>query len=224
MTFLGGYRVLRLDGRGQGESPKPEGIYEPVVQLADLLSLLDELDWPPSHVVGISNGGCLALSLGERAPERVLSLAAAGCYHRVDALLRLKLASWLRAHEVGGPQHRFDVAAPWIWSEQALQRHGQMTAAYRTRAESHPNRAVRGLILGACRFRIGLDRIKAPTLLLTGNRDLLTPPFLMKAMAARLPRGRFIAVPGAHASLLEQPSYFADYLIPFHRKAVLHVD
>jgi pimeloyl-ACP methyl ester carboxylesterase len=40
----------------------------------DALALIDHLEWPQCHVVGMSMGGMIALELALLAPERVLSL------------------------------------------------------------------------------------------------------------------------------------------------------
>lgn len=218
MAHLADFRVLRFDGRGQGQSPKPEGPYRLDCLLADLLRLLDDLAWPVSLFAGLSNGGCLALALAAAHPERVSALVAADCYDRVSPLLRLKIASWLAAHRVGGPTHRFDVATPWIWSESLLEHQPELVAFYRNKAAAQPDVAVRGLIEGALGHQIELARITCPVLFIAGEQDLLTPPFSMRAMAERLPHSRFATVRGGHASLLEYPQTMGDVLVPFFRK------
>ena len=40
----------------------------------DALALLDHLQWPQCHVVGISMGGMIALELAVLTPKRILSL------------------------------------------------------------------------------------------------------------------------------------------------------
>lgn len=215
MPYLSNWRVLRYDGRGQGQSPKPPVDYRLDLLLDDLVRLLDQLDYPPTAVVGISNGGCVAMALAAMHPNRVHALVAADCYHRVTPLLHSKINSWLTAHEVGGATHRFDVATPWIWSERALSAASAKIESYRAKAAEHQDQAVHGLLRGALQHAVDLSDITCPTLLLAGEEDLLTPPFTMRAMAESLPRGRFQTVAGAHASLLEHPEHFAQVIVPF---------
>lgn len=221
MAHLRDFRVLRFDGRGQGLSPKPEGVYDLETLVQDLLRLLLELDWPPSFVVGVSHGGSLGLELARRCPDRVKALVAADCHHRTTPLMALKLNSWLKAHQTGGPVHRFDIAAPWIWSESVLKDFPSLIAHYRDKAGDHEDQAVLGLIQGALRVDVHVEDIRVPTLLLAGEEDVLTPPFSMRSMP--VPNAQFQTVPGGHASLLEQPEIFRDTIVPF-LKGLEHVD
>ena len=228
MNHLSDFRVLRFDGRGQGQSPKPEGPYRLELLLADLLELLGDLAWPPSFYIGLSNGGCLALALAAAHPQRVSALVAADCYDHVSPLLHLKIDSWLVAHKVGGPTHRFDVATPWIWSESLLERQPELVDFYRNKAAAQPDAAVRGLIEGALTHQIHIETISCPVLFIVGEQDLLTPPFSVQTMAKRLAQSQFETVRGGHASLLEYPQTTGDVLVPFFRgidrSLLTHVD
>ena len=215
MTHLTGFRVLRYDGRGQGQSPTPEGPYTLDLLVADLIGLLDRLDWPPSAVAGISNGGCVALALAAVHPDRVTAVVAADCYAEVGPLLRLKIQSWLSAHEVGGPTHRFDIATPWIWSEGLLRERPELVAHYRAKSGDHLDVAVRGLLTGALTHHIDLTAVGAPCLLCAGVEDVLTPPGLMRAMAESMTDTAFAELRGGHAGLLEHPDLWAETLVPF---------
>ncbi|CAM2069831.1 Alpha/beta fold hydrolase [Sulfidibacter corallicola] len=217
MAHLEDYHVLRYDGRGQGDAPKPPGPYGPEVLVADLKDLLDALDWPPTALLGISNGGRLALAFAAAYPERVRAVVAVGCYAAPTRLLRLKLSSWLAAHRVGGPEHRFDVAAPWIWSEAALSLGADLVQMYRSRAALLDPTAVEGLIEGAMCGDVDLTAIQAPTLLAAGEDDLLTPPAEHRDLAAMLAHGQFATLPGAHAGLLERPDLVREHILPFLR-------
>jgi pimeloyl-ACP methyl ester carboxylesterase/N-acetylglutamate synthase-like GNAT family acetyltransferase len=69
-----GFRVIRYDVRGHGESSAPAGGYTWPVYAADLGALLDVLALPPVHLAGFSMGGGIALQYTLDHPERVLSL------------------------------------------------------------------------------------------------------------------------------------------------------
>lgn len=215
MAWLSGFRVLRFDGRGQGQSAKPEGTYHLELLVEDALELLDELNFPKAHLVGISNGGCLGMAIAEKYPDRVDKLVVADAYHTVSPLLKLKIRSWLRAHQCGGPSHRFEIAIPWIWSNAMLEENPSYLETYRQKAVLHHPVAVNGLLTGALLHEIDIRAIEADTLLLAGEEDVLTPPASMASMCDAMPLATFQQVRGAHASLLEHPEIFGDVIVPF---------
>ena len=70
-----GYRLLRYDLLGHGESDKPPGPYSMDDYVAELAALLDEEGVDRAHLVGFSFGGMVAGLLAARIPPRRLSAA-----------------------------------------------------------------------------------------------------------------------------------------------------
>lgn len=215
LPYLQGYRVICFDARGQGQTPAATGCYALAQQVDDVLALLDALEIKRCALVGLSNGGRVALALAERAPQRVSAVVAAHAFAEPSAVQRAVMASWLAAHRVGGGRLRFDVAAPWIWSEAAMRNAPELLQRYREAADKRERLAVESLILGATDGAIDGAAIKAPTLLVSGEDDLLTPPASMRAIAEGIAAARCLVVPGAHAALLECPALFDSHLLPF---------
>ena len=72
---LAGYRLIRYNRRGHGESsPVPDG-FTVDEQAADAAALLHVLGIDPVHVVGHSYGGAIALQLAIDAPDLVHTLS-----------------------------------------------------------------------------------------------------------------------------------------------------
>jgi 3-oxoadipate enol-lactonase len=67
-----GYRVIRADFRGYGETPAPT---EPFDNAADVRDLLDAHGIEQATLVGSSFGGRIAIEVAARWPERVTDLA-----------------------------------------------------------------------------------------------------------------------------------------------------
>ena len=76
----GDFRVIYADHRGQGGSDKPydAGSYALATRVGDVVAVLDALGVERAHVLGSSWGARLGFAVGERAPERVLSLVLCG--------------------------------------------------------------------------------------------------------------------------------------------------
>ena len=79
----GRFQLILVDGRGRGKSdrtPQPQA-YQPPIQVADVVSVLDDLGIDRSHFLGYSEGGVVGCWMGVHAPERLRSLAigAANC-------------------------------------------------------------------------------------------------------------------------------------------------
>ncbi|WP_374569263.1 alpha/beta fold hydrolase [Phenylobacterium sp. J426] len=64
----GGRRVIRPDIRGHGGSDAPSGDYPLDRLVQDALELLDHVEAPRAHVVGLSLGGVIAQALDHAAP------------------------------------------------------------------------------------------------------------------------------------------------------------
>ncbi len=68
------FHVLAYDQRGHGKSFQPESGYAPEDYAADLLMILDHLNWQKIHLVGHSMGGRVALSFAASHPNRLNKL------------------------------------------------------------------------------------------------------------------------------------------------------
>ena len=213
------FRLLRFDGRGQGQSPRPLGPYYLNDQVNDLKKLLESVGIQQAFFLGLSNGGRVALEFASRYPAHSIAIAASDTYERVSPLLRAKLNSWLEANRVGGPTHRFDVATPWVWGESIIEKKPEIIEYYRLNAHKEKLHVIEGLICGALQSKdIVLEEIQCPTLLSVGEEDLLTPPFMHKKMLTKLPQGELVIVPGGHASLLEEPASIEKVIIPYFKQ------
>ena len=170
--FADRYRVLRVDARGQGFSPRPPGyLFSTEQWLSDVLAVLDHYEIERVHWVGSSGGGIMGQYAAINAPERIksLSLIATTAYLQGPAG---GFDAWLEPLERGDQrefigrdiERRFGLDNPvrteWIINELC-----RTSAA--TSAELH--RWVHTVDL-----REQIARIACPTLVVTGEHDTLT--------------------------------------------------
>jgi 3-oxoadipate enol-lactonase len=207
------FEILRYDCRGQGKSPKPDIVYTLEDHVLDLQELLIKLDKKNIILIGLSNGGRIALEYASRLP--VHAVVACDTYDVISPLLKAKLGSWLRAHEESGPLHRFDIATPWIWGEETFANKSELILSYRDQAGLTLDHVVKNLILGALETEIDVSLIKCPVLLIAGNEDLLTPVFYHEKMFSKLKNGKIKVVQSGHASLIEKPMIMKEAILPW---------
>nr|ACS36170.1 esterase precursor [Thermus scotoductus SA-01] len=220
VPLLRGYTLLRYDMRGQGESEAPEGLYTPKVHAQDLLALLQELGWEEAFLVGLSNGGIVALQAALMAPTRFRSLVLACTTPHLDPALRAKVESWLHALRAGGTPLRLRVALPWIFGARFLNGHPELLGEEGLRAlqaqaptEAAQERLLLGF-LGLKDLRPALKGLGLPALVLYGEEDLLFPRPYALALAEAL-GARLQALPTGHAAPLEDPRAFAQAVRSF---------
>lgn len=228
-AFTGRYRVIRYDMQGFGQTPAAEA---PVSRADELLDVLQRLDVPRAHLVGVSNGGSAALDFAVLYPERVgaLALVAPGIsglrYEDVgdrslfdfDAAQEELEEQALAASDLdraanismqtwlGGYGRPLSAVSPEVLPHvRQLTQHAQQRAAGR---QPTPD-----ISPGAARR---LDSVKAPTLLIVGEYELPN----VRAMLDFVERGvagarRVEFANAAHWLNVEHPAQFNQVVLEF---------
>lgn len=209
-ALAGHHRVVRWDVRGSGQSDAPPGPYSPALFADDLCHLLDALAIERAHLVGISMGGVISQSVALRHPTRLLSLVLVSTSSEVGAQAT---ANWQKlADRI--EQNGFDprtadasrsVAPAFAQAHpEVLERLKQQTLRNQPSAYAASARA-----MSDYHFTAQLGAVTAPTLILQGLDDQLTPPGGAVKLRRALPRAHLIMLPGAgHNIPLEQPGTF----------------
>ncbi len=198
-----GYRVIRMDHRGNGGSAVPEGPYTLADLGGDALGLLDRLGVERAHWVGLSLGGMVGMWLGENASERLRSLTLCCTSAELPPVNWAERARAVRANGMG-----------WLaetsmnrWFTPDWQRdHPDEVRFFQEMVGAQP---VEGYV--ACCGAIetmdiaaGLGAITTPTLVISGADDPATTTADGRRIAAGIPGARFeIVGPGAHLATTE---------------------
>jgi len=114
-------RVLHLDKRGTGASDRTERMPTIDERVEDLLAVMDTADLERAHVLGLSEGGPVAIALAATYPDRVQTLTLFGSGARTvgdetDEEREARLAGVRWFHRTWGTEQSvtLDVFAPSV--------------------------------------------------------------------------------------------------------------
>jgi len=198
-----GRPIVIFDNRGAGQSEDPGGPFTTPEMAQDARALLDELQIRRAHVLGGFLGGMIAQELALANPERVASLILVGTYARADAKRRLVLDLWKSMVQLGVPAElRIKNRLCWTLGDATLEQEDLIEAMWRfyLRDDAPMDDKVFARQAEACVAHDALERvgqIAAPTLVVCGEGDILTPPHLSRQLAARIKGSRLVVMPNA---------------------------
>lgn len=212
------FRFITYDHLGSGRSTKC-GLPTSMAQLAaHATRILDELGIETAHVLGASLGGLVAQELAIRFPHRVRTLVLVGTASSGPLAVPAPLRGLARAtaHVVADSVRRRQ-----LWVGRAM--FGD-DFAVSTEADPiidslsrylPPPWALFGQVLAFATHDRDRDlrRIRAPTLVLHGERDVLVSIANSDRLASGIPSAALHVFPGAgHGCLLEQPATVFDVI------------
>ena len=213
------FRLLLFDNRGSGLTDKPDGKYSIELFASDTVGLLNGLGISRAHVFGVSMGGMIAQELALRHPGRVERLAL-GCTHgggqgflmpSAEAVQKMTSTRGKSLEEVGRQ------VISILFSPAFQARDPDCVEAMVRRYVSNPpeRKAFTNQFWAAlghnCYAR--LQEIQKPTLILTGDEDVLIPPENSRILQERIPGSRLVVLKGAgHAFFIEAPEQTAQAL------------
>lgn len=202
------FRVVAVDLRGHGGSSwdgEPFGIGD---LAGDVLGVLDALGLASVHLVGLSMGGSVAVTIAGWWPGRVRSLVLADttAWYGEDAARQ-----WAdRAARARGVPRRAQLPFQvdrWFTEEfrEAAPDEVARVADIFVATDSGAH-AVASEAMGALDARPLLPSVTAPTLVLVGEQDYATPPAHAATLATGIPGATLRVLAGLrHLSLVERP-------------------
>jgi pimeloyl-ACP methyl ester carboxylesterase len=211
-----GYRVIAFDRRGFGRTVVDPAGPQPGTAADDLHALMADLKVSRFHLVGTAAGGFAAFDYALSFPGRLRSLVIANTIGGVQDEDFLELGRRIRPPQFQalpaeirelGPSYR--AANP-----EGTQRWTELEHTNRAPGPQSPVQTMRNRITFA-----GLETIKVPTLLMTGDADMFAPPAVLRMFAARIKHAETFIVPeSGHSAYWEQPEIFNRTVLNFIRK------
>lgn len=210
-TYAADFDCIRYDNRGSGRSAAPWHLTSIPELAGDAVRLLDALDVDSAHVYGMSMGGMVAQEMAIRFPDRVRGLVLGATSHGGPraVLPSPRIAAALTSR--GAPAKvRAELVGRALFTDEFRRREPALARSYLGLLAAH-RASARGLLshLTASTYhdtRARLHRIVAPTLVMHGAQDQLTPAANARLIAQAIPDATLAILPDAgHGYLLEQP-------------------
>jgi 3-oxoadipate enol-lactonase/4-carboxymuconolactone decarboxylase len=208
------FRIVRYDQRGHGETSAPPGPYSIAALAADVLELLDGLGYGKASIAGISLGGMVGMWLAAHHPDRV------------DRLVLACTAPYL------GPPETWTERAVAVRMDGTVSLAGTLFERWFTpelRTSDPEMLAVFGTMLDACSDdgyascceaigsmdqRDALGSITAPTLVIAGADDPVSPPATGLELQQTISGSALVVLSGAaHIANVARPSEFAEAML-----------
>lgn len=177
------YRVIAVDTRGHGQSPRGEGPFTLTRFADDLKAALDERGIKRIILLGFSDGGNIALLFALRYPEMVQRLILNGA----------NLSPW---------GVKLGTQLPIVLE------YGLVSLLALGSRRARRKKEILGLMVREPHISPQqLSQIQAPTLVLAGTKDMIRTKHT-KSIAEAIPDSRLVLVPGDHFIAAKQSKEF----------------
>ena len=204
------FTILTYDKRGHGLSDLGDVPYSLDDHVADLIGLLDHLEFSQVIVCGLSVGGMIAQGLYAQRPDLVKALVLSDTAHKIGtAEMWNKRIAAVEAGGIGGLLDEIMMR----WFTPSFRQQGN--AAYQAYCNMLVRQPAKGYA-GTCAALRDADlteaasRIAVPVLCIVGAEDGSTPPELVRSLADIIPGARYEVIEGAaHIPCAETPAAFA---------------
>jgi len=214
--LLAHFQVLRYDTRGHGASDAPHAEYTMEELARDVLGLADALGIAKFAFCGLSLGGMTGQWLAIHAPERLTALVLAN-----TSPCTASKSTWddrRRAVLGGGMAAIVDMVMQRFFLPETLAQGDPHVSTLRaTFLKTDPVGYA-----GCCSAIRDMDhtallgKIRVPTLVIVGDRDVSTPwEGHGEILAREIPGARVVRLPTAHLSNVDRPQSFTKALLEF---------
>lgn len=204
--FRADYKIVLVDFIFQGKSDK-KGEWRSFDQHAqDVLALLDYLQLQKPVIAGLSYGSMVAQHFAVQFPGRVSRLLLMATFANKTPYYEAIELSWWRALELGGYNLMLDIMLPTVLSERYFSNPLMpIDLMKQTRQDAQADPQSLFKLMKATKerpdYRPELKKIKVPTLVIQGEKDMLLPVHLANEVAKAIPGARLEIIPNVGHTL-----------------------
>ncbi len=215
-AFTAKHRVLRYDSRGHGGTEATPGAYSIELLATDAVALLDALDIPRVHFMGLSMGGMVAQMMAAKHASRLLSVCLC------DTACRLPPPSaWNDRIELakkdGAAAFKKPMTERWL-TQGFRERHPEIVEKFGAMIARTSLDGLIGCAQGIRDMDLTpiLAEIGVPTQIIVGEHDFGTPISAAEFLHAQIAGSRLAVIKGAaHLPNVEQTVTFDRTVLDF---------
>jgi pimeloyl-ACP methyl ester carboxylesterase len=197
-----GYRAVLIDSRGHGRSTRDARPYSYELMVSDVLAVMDALHLAKAHLVGWSDGACVALILARKASPRVAGVFFFACNMDPNGVRPMEASPALNRCF---SRHTKDYARLSATPDQFRAFVEDVTLMQKTQ----PNYSVEDLA-----------EIKVPVAIVQGEHDEFIKPEHAKYLARSIPNASLVFLKGvSHFAPLQRPEQFNATMLDFIRRS-----
>jgi 3-oxoadipate enol-lactonase len=212
-------RGIAYDVRGHGYSEVGDGMYTIELFVDDLADFMKSLKVDKAILCGLSMGGYIALRFAAKYPEKLLGLILSDTRAEADTNeAKLKRATSMQKLKTDGMETYASDAVKGLLAPTS-QDNKKLVQRVKKMIIDTSKLAVTGTLLAlAARMDTTntLDEIKAPTLVIVGEDDTVTPPIAAQTIHEGISGSGMVTIAMAgHLSNLENPDAYNRALLAF---------
>jgi pimeloyl-ACP methyl ester carboxylesterase len=221
-AFEARFRVVVFDNRGTGRTDVPPGPYTTAQMGDDAAALLRALGIPRAHVLGVSLGGMIAQEVALRHPDLVDGLVL-GCTGPGGELSVRPSPEAMAAFSLAmgeDPESELRRMLPFLYTDACIRERPEEIEGFVRRRLDHPTppEGYLAQLFAAVSHDAStrLEKIRARTLVITGDADRLVNWENSLRLAGRIPGATLVVLPGApHRHFAETADAFNREVLRF---------
>jgi 3-oxoadipate enol-lactonase len=213
------FRILLYDARGQGQSELGQTDLALDGHVDDLILLLDYLCVNRTHLVGLSHGARVACRFGAIAAERTDRMVLCGLGRNLSPRTAALLNSWNHILDSSSLETLAWSMLPIVFGEPFIEQHksilNEMVSVIVKRNRTDAVKAHLRAMIQYLPVTDSIFELYPPTLIVTGNQDLIVQIDQSRALAKIL-GAHLIKLKGVgHSPNMEAPEAFNQVIAQF---------
>ncbi|MDZ4664221.1 MAG: alpha/beta hydrolase [Bacteroidota bacterium] len=204
--FKDHYKIVLMDFIFQGNSDKTGEPRNFDQHAEDVISVLNHENISKVSIVGLSYGSLVAQHLAVNYPQKINKLILLSTFaHKTPFFEAIEL-SWWRSLEIGGYGLMFDTMMPYVLGEDYFSKPIiPIEILKKSREDLNQNAQAIFNLMRATKerddYRPELKKIKAPTLIIQGEKDTLLPVYLANEVQKHISGSTLQIIKGAGHTL-----------------------